>query len=178
MAFEPNGQITYEEMLNNTIDTLKSKCCNIDTYASGLPNAYKDGQSYTVKTQTVRKRNGGDGSGAVGAKPAQPITYRDVTLSTIATVSDSMLVVVPTSTVSSQITEFLTSRGILPADEMNTIVTFKSMLNFYNNIASFLDNISAERVEKNEKPVSGHLSKQAIKDFKGENPAFRGWRNK
>ena len=136
MAITQNTTITYADLITNVKTLLQTKCNNVGDAFNNVSNNFKNGQSYTLKTQTVQKRNGGDGSGAVGAKPAYPITYKDVTLTTTATVSDSLLVRVEWSTVEQQLNDFLQSRGIL--NKTNSYISFKMLMNFYNNISAFL----------------------------------------
>ena len=136
MAISSNSVLTYSDLVDSVKSLIQSKCSNIGDAYNNLPANFKNGGSFTIKTQTISKRNGGDGSGAVGSKPAEPITYKNVTLTATGTISDSLLVRVESSTVISQLEDFHNSRGILT--RTNTEVSFKMLMNFYNNVSAFL----------------------------------------
>ena len=123
MPIITNNIITYQDLINKTLEMIKSKCSNIDSFASGVPSQLKNGTSWTISSATV-------------SHYVKDRRNENHTLSTTATVSDSLLVTVPSTTVKSQLESFLTSRGILTKN--NEIVSFKGIMNYYNNISSFL----------------------------------------
>ena len=136
MALQNNDKITYKDLTDYVLTLIKTKCSNIDAFASNVPSTLKNGGTWTIATKTSNKRNGGDGSEANGNKPAMPITYASVTVTATGTVNDAVLSTVSNETVKSQLDSFLTSRGI--ATKSEEVVSFKGIMNFYNNISSFL----------------------------------------
>jgi hypothetical protein len=122
MALVKDDLIVYQDLLDKTLDMIKSKCSNIDAFASGVPSTLKNGTTWTLASGTVGHNVNG--------------STTNHTLSTTATVSDSLLVTVPASTVKSQLQSFLTSRGI--ATKPDDIVSFKGIMNYYANISAFL----------------------------------------
>ena len=114
MTIEKNNPILYQDLINSVLNLIKSSCCNIDSINASVPQSLRNGGKFTLKSQAC-------GTG---------------TLTATATVNDAKLVSVSSSTVSSQLDSFLSSRGI--KSKPNEVMTFKGMMNFYNNISSFL----------------------------------------
>ena len=114
MTIATNQVIVYQDLLDFVLTNLKAKCSNIDTFASNVPVSLRNGSSYVLASTPV-------GNGTVTAT---------------GTVNDSLLVTVPTATVEQQLNDFLIARGI--KNKPDRVVAFKDIMNFYNNIASFL----------------------------------------
>lgn len=123
MPIVKNDVIVYNDLLDKTLDMIKSRCSNIDAFASNVPLQYKNGSSWTISSATV-------------SHYVQDRRYENHTLSTTGKVNDSLLVTVSSDTVKTQLQNFLTSRGV--ATKLNEIVSFKGIMNYYANIASFL----------------------------------------
>ena len=120
MAIAQNNEIRYQELIDFVLNLIKTKCSNVDNLAPELPDAFKNGVKFVIASQYF------PASGRMGAH----------TNYAYGTVSDETLNVVPLSTVRSQLEEFLSSRGILT--KSREIVSYKSIMNFYNNVSSFL----------------------------------------
>jgi len=121
MAIQKENLIVYSELLDYALNNISKRCSNIGQFASNVPMQLKNGSSWTVgsyKTTSSGKRAAGN------------------TLKAVATVNDSLLNVVSEETVRSQLLEFMASRGI--ASKEKEKISFKSILNFYNNLASFI----------------------------------------
>ena len=114
MTIATNQVIVYQDLLDFVLTNLKAKCSNIDTFASNVPVSLRNGSSYVLASTPVRKG----------------------TVTATGTVNDSLLVTVPTATVEQQLNDFLIARGI--KNKPDRVVAFKDIMNFYNNIASFL----------------------------------------
>jgi hypothetical protein len=114
MTIATNQVIVYQDLLDFVLTNLKAKCSNIDTFASNVPVSLRNGSSYVLASTP-----GGKG-----------------TVTATGTVNDSLLVTVPTATVEQQLNDFLIARGI--KNKPDRVVAFKDIMNFYNNIASFL----------------------------------------
>ena len=73
---------------------------------------------------------------------------------------------------------------VKPGKEDKNLVSFSFGMCTENNIQTFINNIRAADPDTLGSKIftkvntSGGLSKQAVKDFKTENPAFRGWRGR
>lgn len=136
MAITKGDQITYSDLILDVYNKIISNCKNIDKFASDVPVYMKNSTSkedvydFTIKSAVLSNN----------------------TLSAMGKVKDLAMVVVPSSTVRQQLEEFLKNRGIFSKGTIfstnengETVVTtpgetitFKGMMNFYNNIASFL----------------------------------------
>lgn len=126
MALVTDNVITYSDLIDKTLELIKSKCSNIDAFGSSVPAALKNGTSWTLSSASVSHRVSSSGKQTTATH----------TLTAKATVSDTTLAVVSSATVLSQLTSFLTSRGIYQTPDEH--VTFKGIINFYNNISSFM----------------------------------------
>jgi hypothetical protein len=135
MAITKGDQITYSDLILDVYNKIISNCKNIDHFDSDVPVYMRnsttgdDVYDFTIKSAVLSKN----------------------TLSAMGKVKDSAMVVVPSSKVRQQLEEFLKNRGIaskgplFSTNENGEVVTtpgetitFKGMMNFYNNIASFL----------------------------------------
>lgn len=126
MTLATDNIITYSDLIDKTLELIKSRCQNIDAFASSVPSTLKNGASWTLSTATVSHRVSSSGKQSSA----------NHTLTTTATVSDSTLVTVTSDTVKSQLNSFLTSRGIYQTPDEH--VSFKGIVNFYNNVSSFM----------------------------------------
>ena len=120
MTIQKGQLIVYQDLINYTLNHIKSKCSNIDAFASNVPSSLKNGSSYTISSRSIA---------AQANSPAHTVSAK-------GQVSDSQMAVVSSTTVTNEINSFLSSRGINM--NPNDIVNFKDIMNFYNNIASFL----------------------------------------
>ena len=121
MAIAKENIIVYQELLDYALNNISKRCANIGQFASNVPAQLKNGTTWTVgsyKTTSSGKRAAGN------------------TLKAVATVDDSLLNVVSEETVKQQLRDFMASRGIASKDK--EIISFKSILNFYNNLAAFI----------------------------------------
>ena len=114
MTIATNQVIVYQDLLDFVLANLKAKCSNIDTFASNVPVSLRNGSSYVLASTP-----GGNG-----------------TVTATGTVNDGLLVTVSSATVEQQLNDFLVARGI--KNKPDRVVAFKDIMNFYNNIASFL----------------------------------------
>ena len=55
MGLNANEGIVYQDLLNYTLQLVKSKCSNIDSFASNVPGQLKNGTSWIIKSATVSK---------------------------------------------------------------------------------------------------------------------------
>lgn len=113
MTIKTGQKIVYKDLIDDVYNKILSTCCNIGSFKNGIPSSMKNGSTYIISSNTV-------GSS----------TYK-----VSATVNDDVMVVVQKETVKTQLDQFLADRGIKSKE--NEVITFKGMMNFYNNIASF-----------------------------------------
>ncbi len=105
-------QITYQDLIDDVYKRILSMCQNIDSFKN-VPASLKQSSQYTIASTVIKKN----------------------TLTVQGTNTDSKSVVVSRSVVKKDLDNFLASRGL--ASKSNEVITFKGMMNFYNNIASF-----------------------------------------
>lgn len=119
--------ITYKDLVDYAVNKIKASCHNIDAFSSDVPAQYKNGSVVTKASKYwSRTQNSYNGN-----------TYRSEHTSTIkATTSDTSLAIVSTETVTSQINEFMQSRGLLTKND--TVMSFKAIINFFNNLSAFM----------------------------------------
>lgn len=114
-----NKLASMTDLMNTFLDKILSSCYNINEDFR-LPSKYRNGQVFTIASIAV------DIGGRPGVK--QNINVQNI-------VSDSILNPVSRSEIEQQVRDFLSSRGI--TTKVNAIVTTKSMMNFFNNLAIF-----------------------------------------
>ena len=114
MAVQKGELIVYQDLIDFVLRNIKSHCSNIDAFASNVPVSLRNGSSYVLASTP-----GGNG-----------------TVTATGTVNDGLLVTVSSATVKKQLNDFLVARGI--KNKPDRVVAFKDIMNFYNNIASFL----------------------------------------
>lgn len=122
MSINSGSKITYQDLVNLVLNTIKSKCQNIDSISSNVPSQLRNGYSRTIDGGTIQCQWGDRPSWA--------------TLSTVLRLNDSYLNVVSSSTVANQFNSFMISRGI--ATRSNTMMTLRGILNFMANAAAFI----------------------------------------
>ena len=92
MSLNTNSIITYADLLTYTLNTIKARCHNIDSWNASVPAQLKNGTSWTLSsanvTHTVYDR-----------------TTATHTLSTTATVSDAVCSLTTSSVVQQQLTD-------------------------------------------------------------------------
>lgn len=101
--------IKYGELKAKTLEMIKAKCCNIETWKDVSPKLI-DGATFDI-ARTSR-------------------------CAAVATVSDNVLKIVSDSTVTNDFNNFLTSRGIVYKND--EVISFKAMMNYFNNVSSFI----------------------------------------
>lgn len=117
--------ITYKDLVDYAVNKIKASCHNIDAFHISVPAQYKNG-SVVTKASKYWSRTTQNGN-----------THRSEHTSTInATTSDGALAVVPLATVTSQLNEFMQSRGLLTKED--TVMSFKTIINFFNNLSAFM----------------------------------------
>lgn len=118
--------ITYKDLVDYAVNKIKASCHNIDAFSSIVPEQYKNGSVITKASKYWPRTSHPWG-----------VQWRAEHTSTIkATTSDSALAVVPLATVTSQINEFMQSRGLLTKED--TVMSFKTIINFFNNLSAFM----------------------------------------
>lgn len=134
MTIAQNNIITYNDLLTESIKKITSICSNIgNDYKDNVPDLLKNGTSDVVLKQFPIS-SASQGEGYKSQCNGWVITEHTSTIK--ATVEDPALNLVPIPTVKTQLEEFLSSRGVkIQSDET---ITFKNMMAFYNNLASFL----------------------------------------
>ena len=126
MSTATNNIITYKDLTNYALTKIKALCCNIDTDA--IPAVYKAGNTRTVKTQGFARIAGGN---------KNPTSMPAFTFIVNVSSQNNGIAIVPMSTVTSEFNQFLIDRGI--NNKPDTVVTFKMITNFFNNMASFVN---------------------------------------
>lgn len=111
MAIQRESEIKYQDLLTYIYDNIKSLCYNVDTISSSIDSKLKYNTSWTVASSNGR---------TLVAKVTDDFLTSPVSLDVVKT----------------QLTEYLSARGLLGKD--NQIVSFKNIMHFYNNIAAFL----------------------------------------
>ena len=130
MSTATNNIITYKDLTNYALTKIKALCCNIDTDA--IPAVYKAGNTRTVKSQYFAQCKGGALNEGRRQQSMPAFTF-------IVNVNskNNGIAIVPMSTVTSEFNQFLIDRGI--NNKPDTVVTFKMITNFFNNMASFVN---------------------------------------
>lgn len=127
MAIQTGSIITYQDLVDLTINTIKTTCQNINNIDSSVPAQLKNGYTgSSAKTYTTT----GTAYNGVGFTPQTGNGYLKWLL------NDSKLNVVPEETVVNQLNSFLSSRGI--AARAGTVMTTRGILNFMANAAAFI----------------------------------------
>lgn len=106
-----NEKIIYSSIINQFLDWIKSTCQNIDTYADTVPDSAKEG--YTFKEQAT------EGTGGA-----------NITID-----SSSVIPVITTDSIKTELSSFLSSVGMLYKDDYP--ITLKGALKLWNCLASF-----------------------------------------
>lgn len=96
MSIATGQTITWTDITSSLLSSLKSVCCNIDSFASGVPTRMRSGQGQVNVRYITTTVNAGGG--------AQTFTYKANPVNLISTVS--------TNTVNSEWSTFLSSAGI------------------------------------------------------------------
>ena len=108
-----NTLISYSEIITQFLNWIKSTCQNVDAYSSAVPAAAKSGYS-----QTYNNPVGGESRGGT-------FTIR----------ASSVIPVVSSATIQSQLNDFLASRGLTSRE--NTQINITGAMQLYNNLATF-----------------------------------------
>ena len=134
---DPDGTrytIVYQDLINAVTSFITSTCHNVGSFSSSVKDTLINGKSFTVWSQSLGTTYINPGHGHINSvkRSAHTKTITGV-------VSDGLGVVVPLDTVRNQLSSFLADRGLLSTNKKGIeIVSMKSMMNFYANIASFL----------------------------------------
>jgi len=138
MALQTNYTCTYAELKEFALQQIRNKCKNIDTITESI-------NVNSTITKTI-PTNGNVGDGVAHLSGFGNAYYggargggrRQYTMSFyIKLNSDSFLTTpVPFSTVESEFNNYMRDRGM--EDREDTVLSFKAMLNFFQNVASFM----------------------------------------
>ena len=151
MAIEKGKDIAYSDVIENVKTFLKDICYNIDGWKKGVdkqgnpielvPVRLRNGQTYTYQSkkfnQVLAPKGGVD-------SPYPNILVTEHTIGVRGTVNDNMAKIVTSSEVEDDLNRFLSERGINITDKVKNnlgnseIISIKSVMNFYANIASFI----------------------------------------
>lgn len=131
MTIKNNKKIVYQDLVESAIAQIKSVCENIDSFPKYVPNELKNGQEITIGTYYVPGQ-----TWLNGKKSHHGWTIKDHTSELKLRVEDDVLNIVSESTIRQQLDEFLIERGL--KTQSDEIMTFKNMMDFYNNLASFI----------------------------------------
>ena len=126
MAIETKKVATYKDLVNGTINTIKNLCSNVGSFSSAVPTQWYNGHQYT-KTATFKTK-------VVAGTVSSSNTSSTVTYTLNA---NSLIKVVPESTVVSQLEDFMKTRGIFVTED-NTVMTSRGIINFMVNAAAFI----------------------------------------
>lgn len=129
MAITYNETVTYQDLINDVIDKIKNLCINVDKNPSlpkelnpvGTPD---DDDKERIISQFTRKTEND-----CWAK----FTIESKNNSLLANTLNKK---VTSSTVAAQLNSFLDTKGI--TSKTNEVITFKGLMNFYVNAASFV----------------------------------------
>lgn len=120
MAITYKETVTYQDLIDDVIDKIKNLCINVDK-APSLPNEIKPGYEW-IMSQFTRQSNND--------------CWAKATIEGNSLLSDTLNKQVASSTVRSQFNSFLSSVGI--TNKNDEVITFKGLMNFYVNAASFI----------------------------------------
>ena len=109
-------EITFQDVINKYITWLTTTCQNIDSYSDTVPDSAKPGYSYDYKKITTASTKAGGGI--------------NISLST-----QNSIAVTDLDTINTQLSNFLSSRGILAKQTQK--LTSKSLMNLWNQLAIF-----------------------------------------
>lgn len=125
MTVGPNYICKYEDLIEYAIEQLKSKCHNIDEYSIEVPKLFTN-KSFIIAQESISRVASRDHA------------LRDgFTAKINVKTSDSLLQVVSSDTIINQINEFMSERGLFA--KKDTVVSFKAMVNFFQNLAVFME---------------------------------------
>ena len=127
MAITTGSVITYQDLVNLVLSTIKSRCQNIGNINS-ISGYLKSGASAS-RTSSVTTTGTSDGKGT-GFTPST------VTTRARASLSSTPVTVVTEQTITDQFNAFMSERGI--ANKANTVMTLRGILNFLANAAAFI----------------------------------------
>lgn len=109
MPVNTGDTIVYQDLVNMVLNTVYSKCQNIDSIASSVPNELRNGYSRRISSSSA---------------------------SATFTTNDSFLSVVPRSTVQSQFNSFMSSRGV--SMKPTAVISARGVVNFFAHAAAFV----------------------------------------
>lgn len=109
------NKISMSELMSETLNKIQNICYNIEGTTKSFPGDLVNNATITLYSKAA-------------------VSSGTVVVS--STISDSLLATVPLNTVKTQLTNFLSERGI--TTKVGAIATSKSILNFFNNVAAFL----------------------------------------
>ena len=125
MTIGPNYICKYEDLIEYAIEQLKSKCHNIDEYSIEVPKLFTE-KSLIIAQESISKV-------ATRNNPLRNSFTAKIDVKT----SDSLLQIVSSDTITNQINEFMSERGLFA--KKDTVVSFKAMINFFQNLAVFME---------------------------------------
>lgn len=138
MALQTNYTCTYAELRDFALQQIKAKCKNIDSITASISvnntitkNIPTNGSVGDGVAHLSAFGNAYYGGARGGGRRAYDMSFY-IKLNT-----DSFLTTpVPTSTVENEFDTYMNDRGM--KDREDTVLSFKAMLNFFQNVASFM----------------------------------------
>lgn len=128
MAIKPGEIITYRDLVNNFFDWIQNSANLInvaesdEAYNNNVPKEWRSG--YTRKIETDR-------TGVHEDAPIQKVGA-NITIKT-----SSIIPRVSINTVKQEFNAFMRNRGLDNDSKLNTTVTTRGIINFWNNVATF-----------------------------------------
>ena len=128
MAIKPGETITYRDLVNNFFDWIQNSANLInvaesdEAYNNNVPKEWRSG--YTRKIETNR-------TGVHEDAPIQKVGA-NITIKT-----SSIIPRVSINTVKQEFNAFMRDRGLDNDSKLNTTVTTRGIINFWNNVATF-----------------------------------------
>lgn len=130
MTIATGQVITYQDLIDRTLAAIKEMCCNVDALSVYVPAQLRNGYAATVASNSTYL--------AAYDGRYENLAQTPISISLTETVRPhSYLNVVSSSTVRSQLIEFLTNRGI--ASKASTVITLRGLLNYISNVSSFIN---------------------------------------
>lgn len=112
--------VTYQNLIDDVVEKIKNLCINVDKDPN-LPDVIKPTHSWILSQFTRKSEND---------------CWARATVEGNTLLTDTLNKRVTEATVRSQFNSFLTSKGI--TNKNDEVITFKGLMNFYVNAASFV----------------------------------------
>lgn len=112
--------VTYQNLIDDVVEKIVNLCINVDKDPN-LPNVIKPGYSWRLSQFTRKSTND---------------CWANAVIEGNTLLADTLNIRVSSDIVRSQFNSFLTSKGI--TNKNDEVITFKGLMNFYVNAASFV----------------------------------------